>query len=312
MTVHALEAGSLTLPAAHFLDPCEPGVRITKPSLSFLIQHTDDNGKLTRILFDLGIRRIASEYPPELQKHMQTRQPLSTDPDVRKSIERGGLRTDDVDVVILSHVHWDHVGRPKDFQKALFVVGHGTLQLLRSGASAGGTGGSHSHFEPDLLPLARTIELGPAVHPTTVTPASKDPASGRARISKAKWQPLLHLSAGLDVFGDQSLFIVDAPGHLNGHINLLARTGPETWVYLAGDSCHDRRLLTGDVDIAEWTDVHGRTCCIHTDKVTARQTLRNIRELEILYGEEIEVILAHDDGWYNAPSNKIRFWPGQL
>lgn len=141
VTVHALEAGALTLPAAQFIDPCELGLRLTKPSLSLLIQHTDGDGKLTRVLFDLGIRRTADEYPPKLQQHLLTRQPLRTSPDVRASIERGGLATEDIDIVILSHVHWDHVGRPKDFQRSLFVVGSGSIELLRHGSAAGSVGG---------------------------------------------------------------------------------------------------------------------------------------------------------------------------
>lgn len=312
VAVHALKAGTLTLPADRFIHPCDPGLRISKPSLSFLIQHSDENGKITRVLFDLGIRRVISEYPPEIRGHILTRQPLDADPDVRKSIERGGLTTDEIDLVVLSHVHWDHIGRPKDFQKSVFVVGHGTLQLLHSSASAGSATVSHSHFEPDLLPLNRTIELTQPFHGVTAMSGKTATVLKEDRFIKAKWNPLLESLTGIDIFGDQSMFIVDAPGHLDGHINLLARTGQATWVYLAGDACHDRSLLTGDLDIAEWTDADGRSCCIHADKEAAKQTLRRIRKLEIMYGKEMEVILAHDDEWCNEPENKSRFWPGQL
>jgi hypothetical protein len=57
----------------------------------------------------------------------------------------------------------------------------------------------------------------------------------------------------MDLFGYGSLYIVNAPGHLPGHLNLLCRTGDRNFVYLAGDSCHDPRLLTGELEIAEWT-----------------------------------------------------------
>ena len=47
------------------------------------------------------------------------------------------------------------------------------------------------------------------------------------------------------------LYVVDAgDGHVAGHINVLARTSEDGgWIYLAGDSAHDRRLLTGPLNI---------------------------------------------------------------
>jgi glyoxylase-like metal-dependent hydrolase (beta-lactamase superfamily II) len=104
-------------------------------------------------------------------------------------------------------------------------------------------------------------------------------------------------------------FIINAPGHLQGHINLLARTGPKNWVYLAGDACHDRRLLRGELSIAEW-EKDGKVCCIHVDKGMTEETLERIKGLE--RGGGVEVILAHDREWIDARGNEERFWPGKL
>lgn len=111
------------------------------------------------------------------------------------------------------------------------------------------------------------------------------------------------------MFQDGSVYIVDAPGHLDGHINLLLRTasgvyGPK-WVYLGGDACHDRRIIRGEKEIGEWHDVHGRVCCIHADKTQAMETIDRIRTLE---KEGVEVILAHDVEWENDEKNKHRFF----
>lgn len=103
--VHALQAGHLTLPERFFVNPASDTARKTVPSLAFLIQHHNtDTNKTTRILLDLGIRRSVERYPIPIQKHIATRQPLSTDPDVTKSLAAGGLKTDDIDYVIYSHV----------------------------------------------------------------------------------------------------------------------------------------------------------------------------------------------------------------
>ena len=108
--VHALQAGHLTLPERFFVHPASDTARRTVPSLSFLIQHEDPiSRKVTRVLLDLGLRRCVERYPEPIQKHISTRQPLTTDPDVTKSLATGGLGPDDIDYVIYSHVHWDHV-----------------------------------------------------------------------------------------------------------------------------------------------------------------------------------------------------------
>jgi hypothetical protein len=103
--LHALSAGRLTLPEKYFVHPASEDARKTVPSLAFLIQHRDSvTGKLTRIVFDLGLRRDILRYSIPIQQHVSTRQPLTTDPDVVKSLTAGGLGPNDIDYVIYSHV----------------------------------------------------------------------------------------------------------------------------------------------------------------------------------------------------------------
>lgn len=109
----------------------------------------------------------------------------------------------------------------------------------------------------------------------------------------------------MDIFQDGSVLLVDAPGHLPGHTNLLARTRPEEYVYLAGDTCHDRRLMTGEKEIGEWVNGQGHTCCIHADKLEAAKTIDRVRQLAL---EGVEVIFAHDAEWEGAPRNERRFF----
>jgi glyoxylase-like metal-dependent hydrolase (beta-lactamase superfamily II) len=120
-----------------------------------------------------------------------------------------------------------------------------------------------------------------------------------------KWEKHGELRGTLDVFGDHSLLIVDAPGHLPGHINLLARTSADHQVYLAGDACHDRRLLTGMKSIGEWHDAQGHICCIHADRKQAEITIERIRSLE---KSGVEIIFAHDVEWEDNPKNILRFF----
>ncbi|RMJ03756.1 hypothetical protein BHE90_012696 [Fusarium euwallaceae] len=321
VSVHALQAGYLTLPERFFVTPLEDtSARTTVPSLSFLIQHTDQqSGKITRIVFDLGIRRKLDDYAAPIFKHAQTRQPLSGDPDTLKSLSDGGLGPDDIDIVMFSHLHWDHVGTPSDYPNSTYVIGPGAAKLISGKRDT--TAGSHNHFEEGMLDMKRTIEL-----PSTGLPATPPPLEEQTTLTtkteqltsyfSQPWHRKGHFEAAMDIFGDGSVHVVSAPGHIDGHINLLCRLESGKHVYLAGDSCHDRRLLTGEKDVATWNDASypGVVCCIHQDKAQAEKTLRVIRETIRDPGDmkEVEVIFAHDGAWEKQAKSDGRFFPGAL
>jgi glyoxylase-like metal-dependent hydrolase (beta-lactamase superfamily II) len=109
----------------------------------------------------------------------------------------------------------------------------------------------------------------------------------------------------MDIFLDGSLYIVDALGHLPGHINLLVRTGIDQYVYLGGDACHDRSIMRKEKAISTWSDAEGFTCCIHVNREEAEETIKRVHELE---QRGIEVIFAHDVEWEHDPKNRNRFW----
>ena len=332
VSVHALAAGQFSLPERFFVSPlADLNARKTVPSLSFLIQHqsspsaTSPNGQLTRIVFDLGLRRDVSKYSPQIRKHLETRQPMTASPCVVESLSAGGLNPDDIDYVILSHVHWDHIGTPSDFSCSKFVVGHGSLGLLSGSLKP--ENGSHSHFEADLLPSERTIELVNPGIPATPPPSDDEnspttemlESHSQSTLNLRIWRPISLFPSAMDVFNDGSLYILNAPGHLPGHLNLLCRTSfkPAKYVLLAADSCHDRRLLTGEKDIAEWYDhdTPSVTHCIHMDKEVAKQTLRRIREAEQGVAEELgcaEVVFSHDPVWEANAKEAGRLFPGRL
>ncbi|KAH7350534.1 AhpD-like protein [Rhexocercosporidium sp. MPI-PUGE-AT-0058] len=299
--VHALSAGHFSLPEYQFVHPASKTAHNTVPSLAFLIQHEDiSTGKKTRIVFDLGLRRDINRYSEPIRKHTESRQPMSTDPDVVKSLAAGSIAPDDIDYVILSHVHWDHIGEPRDFPRSHFIVGFGAKALLQ-GKSASLRGG-HSFFEADLLPESRTTEL--------VSPSSSKEVLGRcSKIGTPNflqgWTSHAMFPNVIDVFRDGSLYIVDAPGHLPGHINLYAKTGLNKCVYLGGDACHDRRIIRMEKDIGTWPDSEGHICCIHADREEAERTIDRIRLIE---KQGVEVIFAHDVEWEQDPRNKKRFW----
>ncbi|KAG8164287.1 hypothetical protein KVR01_006205 [Diaporthe batatas] len=290
----ALNGGTFTLPLNVFISGALETDQSLVPTLSFLIVHNDDHGQRTNILFDLGLRRNVEDYIAPVRKHIQFRQPMNTLPDVRQSLVDGGVSPSDIAHIIISHVHWDHTGTPADYPQAQFWVGSGALNVLKDGL---GSHMSHSHFESELFSGLNVKEF------------PKPPLDGEQGDG---WEKLGNFWVH-DFKGDGSVWVVDAPGHLPGHVNLLARLAPKRWIYLVGDACHDRRLLTGEREIAEWKDSEGRFCCIHADKKAAEATLARIRDLQAAAeqsGFELDVILAHGMDW--ARAHPEAFLPGTV
>lgn len=298
--VSLLPAGSLTLPEYCFCaDQHDKTIRNIVPSMSFLVQHPQG----FKLVFDLGMRKNLGDYPDNIQPHLKTRQPITTEPDAADSLRKGGLEPTDINAVVLSHVHYDHVGTPGDFSNADFIVGYGARHLLQNRMRYH----SAANFEKSLLPEGRTIELPiQKTEPQYSTPVTSSycPTKGLDTLIRGvdhSWKPLGPFDNSIDLFGDGLIFIVDSPGHLTGHLNLLARVSQGQWIYLAGDACHHSRILNGNTEMASWME-NDMLVCIHVDKDVAADTLRriqNIRE-QGSDGAAVEVVLAHDGQWFSS------------
>jgi glyoxylase-like metal-dependent hydrolase (beta-lactamase superfamily II) len=252
--------------------------------MSWLIQH--ESSKINMI-FDLGLPKDISSFTPAVQERLRTLITIDVPEDVPDGLRKKGLDPKtDIDVVLFSHLHYDHIGDPAWFgDKTRYFVGPPAMSLLLGPQSY--PSDSHSHFNSNLLPRTQAREF-PQVSPTI-------------------WKPIGPFPHALDYFGDGSLYVVDAPGHLPGHINLLVRIELKKWIYLAGDSCHDVRILNGEAETAVYPDPdpqkQGHHKCAHADKEQAEEHLKRVRTLQQDYG--VEVVLAHD--WQWIENNKERF-----
>lgn len=283
-TVSALEGGQMTAPEDLFITNPVPDFSksITLPSLCFLIQHSTNGHKF---LFDLGIRRDMENYPPAVQKTIFKAPSVLVDAsqDCISSLAKGDTKPDDIDYVCISHIHWDHTGDSSVFTKSTFIANEACRPLLSQGY-------------PTVPDATHSTDIYPT-HRTRYLDLTDSPAIG----------PFPH---ALDFYGDGSLYIVDSPGHLPGHVNVLTRTSSDgAWIYLAADSAHHWKIITGESSIKVGTPWNP-TFCLHVDKKRAEEHIDRIREL--LKIPRVRVMIAHELAWYVENKGGSAFWPGKI
>ena len=288
IALSALDAGYLWLPDHEFVDPCPDRTAVHKaPSLAFFLVHP--NG--TKLVYDLGIRKDWENYPPVFVERVRggTRR-IDVTKDVRDSIIAGGVDPDDVDVVVVSHIHYDHTGNPNQFPNAKYHIGPGSLELIEESVKTEDP--EENWYRDELLPNNKACiqQLPP--------------------YSSPEWKQVGPFPKTFDYFSDGSFYLVDSTGHLPGHINGLVRIGPNRFVYLASDSCHFTSILSGECAIAVWSDEKGNQKSVHWDLKDTEAHVKRIRELRDKGGKNVEIVLAHELGW--DVKYRHRFLPGKF
>lgn len=205
--------------------------------------------------------------------------------------------------ILVSHIHFDHIGDPSLFPSP-------QTEFLIGGAA-----------EPLLAP-DKTYPMNPNSQYSQAFPKDRT----RYLHVDAGWHPIGPFPKALDFYGDGSLYIVDSPGHVEGHVNVLVRTskGPsgDNWIFLAGDSAHFKELITGEASVS-FNVTSGVFVCAHAGKDQANVHIARIREL-LSWNEsgkgKVKVILAHDIDFWNEESEKVKvsgegkagIWPGVI
>ncbi|GJE97374.1 MBL fold metallo-hydrolase [Phanerochaete sordida] len=275
VTVHALLVGGLWLPYNEVFQDCinEPHtVGSEIPCFAFLITHP----KYGRSLFDLGMRKHAKGWPPGVDAAVEAFDVARhCEEDVVDALRKGGVDPAEITKVIYSHLHWDHVGDPLPFKNASIVVGSDAKTLLENAYPKN--------------PKSRIMEL-PAHMPADYI----DFANPQQYARVAPWGPY---ERAVDVYSDGSFYLIDSPGHMPGHLSATARVAPDTFIFLAGDTCHNRLCFApGERLVSEEN---------HADIETARATVRRLVRLDTEY-PNIVTIIAHDA----ALKEVLPFFPG--
>jgi N-acyl homoserine lactone hydrolase len=195
-----VSAGAMTSPLGGFLEG-EHG-RLTYPVPVFVIEHPD-----RLLVVDSGLHPDLSRDASKLgalAQSFEVHLPNDGSAAVGNALRAAGFDPNDVDDVILTHLHFDHAGGVAQLPNARIVVQE------REWASRHDEGlVSVGAYQPD------DFELG---------------------------HDLLQVDGDLDLLGDGTVTLLLTDGHTAGHQSVLVRTEEGEFV-LCGDCCYLRRTL---------------------------------------------------------------------
>lgn len=241
--------------------------------------------------FDLGLKPKLEDFSPFTQgliKDMPITWPRATMPEI---FADHGIDAKSIETVILSHVHFDHIGDIGQFPTSTkLIIGPRTGEAALPGYP---TYKDSSVLDSDL-PFGSEREV-------------------EELNDKSPWVKCGSFPEAIDYFGDGSLYILNAYGHMVGHIAALVRTstGPDTYMLLAGDSAHVRGLYSccagcphpsfraglypAANGLSPQEQARGGLLAIHYDLPAAYLNMARMGRME--EEEEVCVILAHDLEW---------------
>ena len=185
------------------------------PINAYLIEHPDG-----LIVVDTGdtARKSDRDYMPRLNPGFSRGIDIRVAPEeeIGSQLNAMGIRSSDVRLVVMTHLHHDHTGGLNHFpHNRILASGENLRFAKRMRGLAGAVPRNWPRwFDPEPLEF-----FGPAVGPF------------------ARSAPLTR---------DGSIFAVEAPGHITGHVVIVARSEDLTYV-LAGDLTYRQYLLMDDV-----------------------------------------------------------------
>ncbi|KAL4878081.1 beta-lactamase-like protein [Aspergillus karnatakaensis] len=300
----------LSIPAWQLLSPT-PGledITLTAPTYSFFIKHPSGR----TLLFDLGLRKDWWKLTPNTAHFLKTSGwRAEVTKNVSEILQDNGINLADIEAVIWSHHHFDHVGDVTTFPDSTkIIVGPA--------------------FKEHYLPA----------YPTNPKSTLLENQWENRELYELAFDQGLNIGGfdAIDYFGDGSFYILDAPGHTHGHIAALARTtagqdaSANTFVLMGGDTCHFAGQLRPTKDLplpleSHHIQAHLATCPgaiidrlransshplfempkEHTvDVEKAHASIHNLQAVDSM--DNVLVMIAHDESLLN----EIPFYPAAI
>lgn len=108
MKISVLYLGKMEFPKFRLVDCSDQNEMVASPAVALLIQHP----VLGNVLYDTGnCENFSQAYTPEMLHDY----PITEMVDIKQALAQKGLTPGDIDLIVLSHLHFDHVGGLKHF-----------------------------------------------------------------------------------------------------------------------------------------------------------------------------------------------------
>jgi len=171
------------------------------PSSAVLIEHPEFGLTLFDTGYGMEMMSICKKFPESLYG-MVTPVTLNPEDTLDQQLDRIGVDPQDIKNVVISHFHADHVGNLKLFSKARFI---------------------YSKKEYDhLMGLSRFMKVKAGFLCDLLPDDFESRSLYVEELDDKKINlPYKNFASGIDLFGDQSLVLVDLPGHSVGHLGVL-------------------------------------------------------------------------------------------
>ena len=178
------------------------------------------------ILFDTGYTQrffdATKNYPNKIYA-LATKVNLDKSEEVKSQLESHGISTDDINHIIISHFHADHIGGLKDFKKAKFYCTKKSYNQVISISD-------YFAFSKGILKLLIPSDFNNRVcFIENNSSLVNDDIFGHA----------------YDLFNDGSIKVYNLPGHAAGQIGIQIQTIKKNYFLLA-DACWDKRAIYND------------------------------------------------------------------
>jgi glyoxylase-like metal-dependent hydrolase (beta-lactamase superfamily II) len=221
--VHPLRTANMLSPPALLQRPAGPawllrglGLHIprsrwlTLPIPCFLVEHPEAGP----FLVDTGLHASVAADPAEnLGRASKLLYSIDMEPDdaAPAQVRARGIDPDAIELVLMTHLHYDHASGATQFPRATFLVERREWEAASSGGFLQG------YHRPHLDPALR-------------------------------WRTI-DVDSDADLFGDGSVRLLHTPGHTPGHLSLLLRLESGERLLLTADAAYaqetlDERLLS--------------------------------------------------------------------
>lgn len=200
--LYCFDMGAIRLDKGFITAGKDMGTSMTVPVAAMLITHPKGN-----VLFDTGIGKgcindpdgrwgpVAKAFVPIVKEGQ----------DIVSQLAKLGLKPDDIDIVINSHLHLDHAGDNEFFPKAKFIVQRAEIRAA---------------YYPEIFQRAAYIRRD-FDHPLNY----------------------FEIEGDYDVFGDGVVKCIFTPGHSQGHQSLMVKLDNSGTILYTADACYTRENM---------------------------------------------------------------------